>query len=126
MASKRYAYYDGKAVPRDERLDRVEVLANWLDARWVIPGTRWRIGLDGILGLVPGIGDTITTLISTYILYEAHRLGAPGHIKLRMLANIFIDWLVGSIPLFGDIFDVAWKANLRNARLLREYLARRG
>ena len=125
MESKRYAYYGGKAVPRNERLERVEWLANWLDARWVIPGTDWRIGLDGILSIVPGIGDTVAAAISCYILYEAHQLGAPMHLKMRMLFNIFIDWLIGNIPLFGDIFDVVWKANLRNARLLREFMARR-
>lgn len=123
MATKRYYYYDGEAVPMDERLQRVERLARWMDARWTIPGTRWRMGLDGIMGLVPGIGDTLGALIACYIVYQAQELGAPRSLRMRMAANILIDLMVGSVPLVGDIFDVAWKANLRNLRLLQKFMA---
>lgn len=122
---QRYTYYDGSDV-RNARMERVERLAQWLDARWVIPGTGWRIGLDGILSAMPGIGDTLAAVISAYIVYEAHQLGAPTRLKARMLFNIFVDWFIGNIPLFGDVFDVIWKANLRNADMLREFLAQRG
>jgi hypothetical protein len=103
-------------------LQRVARLAYWLDDRFRIPGTRRRVGLDGLLGLVPGIGDTATTLIAAYIVLEAARLGVPGRILGRMLANVGLDYLIGLVPLLGDLADLAWKANRRNARLLRDHL----
>lgn len=124
MNTPKYVYHEGKAVPLDERMKRVDKLAELLDSRWKIPGTEWRIGLDGILGFIPGIGDTIGAAISSYLIYEAHQSGAPFHLILRMLFNLFIDWLVGLIPLVGDIFDIGWKANLRNAHLLRRFMAK--
>lgn len=126
MQTGKYSYYNGKAIPDGDRLRRVEKLAGWLDAKWSLPGTDMRIGLDGIIGLIPGIGDSIGAVISSYIIYEAHQLGVPLHIKIRMLWNVFVDWLVGLIPLVGDLFDIGWKANLKNVNLLREYLAKRG
>lgn len=123
MEQKKYTYYDGQAVPLHERMQRVEKLAEWMDARWEIPGTKWRIGIDGILGILPGFGDTLSAFISGYIIHEAHQLGAPTHIKMRMLGNMLLDWILGSIPLLGDIFDFAWKANQRNVHLLRKYMA---
>ncbi len=91
---------------RAQRLERMQRLSRWLDRRWQIPGTEWRIGLDGILGLVPGVGDTVSAGLSTWIIYEAHQLGAPWWLKLRMLWNMFIDWLIGLVPLVGDLFDI--------------------
>lgn len=122
--AEQYYYYDGKngTNTRHPALARIELLANWMDARWEIPGTGFRVGLDAILGLIPGIGDTITTAIGAYIIYEAHRLGAPNHIKLRMVANLALDGVLGSVPLVGDVFDASYRANLRNAELLRKHL----
>jgi len=110
--------------PQDEaRLKRVRVLSRLLDEQFRIPGTTQRIGLDGLLGLIPGVGDAVGALLSTYILYEAIRLGAPKTVLLRMVANIGIDTVVGAIPVVGDIFDIVWKANKKNAALLQAYLA---
>lgn len=109
-------------MTRDEReaiLRRLETIAHWMDDRFAIPGTRWRIGLDGLLGLFPAVGDTATFLVSLYILLQARRLNLPGKLQARMLGNVVLDYLAGSIPLVGDIVDVAWKANLRNIDLIR-------
>jgi len=111
---------------RDEaRLKRVRLLSRLLDERLRIPGTTYRVGLDGLLGLIPGVGDTAGALLSAYILYEAIQLGAPKAILLRMVANIGIDTVVGAIPIMGDIFDIVWKANKKNAALLHAHLASR-
>ena len=104
-----------------ERLERIENLAQLLDRRWKIPGTEWFIGLDGLLGILPGIGDTLSAALSSWIIYEAHQLGAPWWLKARMAGNMFIDWLVGIIPLVGDIFDIGWRANEMNAALLLKH-----
>lgn len=110
--------------PQDEaRLKRVRLLSRLLDEQFRIPGTTQRIGLDGLLGLIPGVGDAAGALLSTYILYEAIRLGAPTSVLLRMVTNIGIDTVVGAIPVVGDIFDIVWKANKKNAALLQAYLA---
>ena len=95
-----------------------------MDTAFILPGTNVRFGLDALIGLVPGIGDAITTAISLYIVHEAHQLGAPSHVILRMLANVALDGFVGAVPVVGDAFDVMWRANRRNVRLLREWRAR--
>ena len=107
----------------EARLKRVRVLSRLLDEQFRIPGTTQRIGLDGLLGLIPGVGDAAGALLSAYILYEAIRLGTPTSVLLRMVANIGIDTVVGAIPVVGDIFDIVWKANKKNAALLQAYLA---
>ena len=114
--------------PEEElALQRVARLAYWLDDRFRIPGTRLRMGLDGLLGLIPGIGDTATALIASYIVLEAARLGVPRATLARMLANVGLDYIVGLVPLLGDLGDFAFKANRRNAHILRDHLlARRG
>jgi hypothetical protein len=110
--------------PQDEvRLKRIRLLSRLLDEQFRIPGTTYRVGLDGLLGLIPGIGDAAGALLSTYILYEAIRLGVPRTVLLRMIANIGIDTVGGAIPVVGDIFDMAWKTNKKNAALLHAYLA---
>jgi hypothetical protein len=110
--------------PQDEaRLKRVRLLSRLLDEQFRIPGTTYRVGLDGLLGLIPGVGDAAGAFLSAYILYEATRLSAPKTLLLRMVANIGIDTVVGAIPVVGDIFDIAWKANKKNASLLHAYLA---
>jgi len=110
---------------RAERLARLETVAKLLDTAFVIPGTGIRFGLDGLIGLAPGIGDAITTAASLWIVYEAHQLGAPKHVVTRMLGNVALDGLVGTIPVLGDLFDVAWRANRRNVRILREHFERK-
>jgi hypothetical protein len=109
---------------RYERVARLDALATLLDTAFILPGTNVRFGLDALIGLVPGIGDAITTAMSLYIVHEARQLGAPSHVIFRMLANIAIDGFVGAVPLLGDAFDVIWRSNRRNMRLLREWLAR--
>jgi hypothetical protein len=111
------------SLQNEARLKRVRLLSRLLDEQFRIPGTTYRVGLDGLLGLLPGAGDAIGALLSAYILYEAIRLGAPKTVLLRMVTNIGIDTLGGAIPVVGDIFDVAWKANKKNAALLHAYLA---
>jgi hypothetical protein len=110
--------------PQDAtRLKHIRLLSRVLDEQFRLPGTTYRIGLDGLLGLIPGVGDAASALLSTYILYEAIRLGVPKTLLLRMIANIGIDTVGGAIPVVGDIFDIAWKANKKNAALLHAYLA---
>ncbi len=104
-----------------QRMQRLEKLAWLLDASIRLPGTRFRFGLDGLVGLVPGIGDLIGALVSLYIMFQSARAGAPGSVLLRMLGNIVIEALVGLVPLLGDVFDMAFRANLRNVALLRNY-----
>lgn len=101
-------------IPRD-----IDSLAHWLDSSIEIPGTGYRIGWDPILGLVPGVGDLATTLLSSYIILRAARLGCSRARLLRMTANVGIEAVVGAVPIFGDIFDAAWKANLRNINLMK-------
>jgi hypothetical protein len=107
----------------EARLKRIRLLSRLLDEQFRIPGTMYRVGLDGLLGLIPGIGDAAGALLSAYIVYEAIRLGAPSTVLLRMIANIGIDTVGGAIPVVGDIFDMAWKTNKKNAALLHAYLA---
>ena len=109
---------------RAERIARLDALASLLDTAILIPGTNVRFGLDALIGLVPGIGDAVTTLLSLYIVGEARALGAPRHLILRMLGNVALDGLVGVVPLAGDVFDVMWRANRRNMKLLRGWLER--
>jgi len=116
----------GDYFSRRASLERLESLAQLLDTALVIPGTNFRFGADAIIGLVPGIGDAITTAISAYIVYEARRLGVPRHVLMRMIGNVALDGLVGAVPLVGDLFDTMWRANVRNVRLLRKHLERDG
>ena len=104
-----------------ERLDRLDALANLLDSALLIPGTNIRIGLDAAVGLIPGIGDIITTATALYIVHEARQLGAPKWLVARMIGNVAVDGLVGAVPLLGDVFDTLWRANRRNVDLLRRH-----
>ena len=123
--SRTHTAYDfARPKSHAERVARLDKLATLLDTAFVIPGTRFRFGVDGLIGLVPGLGDTITTALSLWIVYEAHQLGAPKHVLARMLGNVAIDGFVGAVPIAGDVFDVLWRGNRRNLRLLREHLDR--
>jgi hypothetical protein len=104
------------------RLDpRLVTVASWLYSRFRVPGLGWRFGLDPLLGLVPGLGDALPALLSVWFVLEGARLGLPKATLVRMTTNIAIDWLVGSIPVLGDLFDAAWKSNVRNLQLLQQH-----
>jgi hypothetical protein len=99
-------------------------LAWWLDAAFPIPGTQQRVGFDALLGLIPGVGDAIGALLSTYIILEAARRGASVWVVARMLGNVAVETVLGAVPLLGDVFDVVFKANIRNLDLLGDTLER--
>ncbi len=104
------------------RLAKLERVANLMDSALRIPGTRIRVGLDSIVGLVPGVGDTLALAPGAWIIGSAWNMGAPNHVLGRMALNSGIDWAIGTIPLIGDLFDVGFKANIRNVALLREHV----
>lgn len=104
------------------RIRRMRSVARILDTAFRIPGTKVQFGADSLVGLIPGIGDLASGAVSAYLIVEAAKLGVPRHVLLRMLANIGIDAAVGSVPLLGDVFDVAFKANRRNMALVERYL----
>jgi hypothetical protein len=101
-------------------------LARLLDAAVRVPGTNIRFGLDAILGLIPGAGDVAGGLLSAFIILQASKLGAPNSVLARMVMNVAIDSIVGAVPILGDLFDVGWKSNMRNAALLEQYAERPG
>lgn len=103
-----------------ERLRRLRGIAWLLDNSIPLPGG-YRIGLDAVIGLVPGIGDAIGALLSAYILNEARSLGAPRSVLMRMAGNVLTETVIGAIPFAGDLFDAAFKANMRNLALLERY-----
>lgn len=103
----------------ERRLRRLSRLAWLLDRS--IPLGKWRIGVDPILGLVPGLGDWLGALLSLYFLYESARLGVRGGVLARMTTNILVETVVGALPVVGDLFDFAWQANARNLRLLQRH-----
>jgi len=109
----------GAWIFRDQTLQRLEIL---LDEAFRVPGTQIRFGIDGIIGLVPGLGDVLAGLLSLVIPVAAWVRGVPYVTLVRMAANLGIGVLVGTIPIFGDIFDIAWKPNRRNYRLLQRHL----
>lgn len=106
-----------KQVEIEEGLDN---LSHYLDGLFKVPGTTWRFGLDSVIGLVPNVGDTLTSFASFYILLAGARYGVPKITLLRMAFNIGLDYLVGTIPFIGDAFDFIWKANKQNMDLIRE------
>jgi hypothetical protein len=116
----------GEILPSDSRIRRVRVLARLLDNAISIPGTSWKIGLDPIIGLIPGVGDMIGAVLSGYIVLEAVRAEVPTFTLARMLVNVGIDTLLGAVPAVGDVFDAAWKSNVMNVALLERHLAATG
>lgn len=107
---------------RDEDIAALRELSRWMDGLFELPALRLRFGLDPILGLLPGVGDLASTVIALYILQAGTRLGASRLTLARMSLNLLLDWAIGSIPILGDAFDVYWKANERNVRLLERHL----
>ncbi len=104
-------------------MTRMRAIARILDDAVRVPGTKIRFGLDALLGLVPGAGDAVTGAVATYAIVLAAQLGASPAVIVRMAVNVLIDVVFGAIPLLGDIFDVAWKANRKNVQLLERYQA---
>lgn len=111
------------ARPAPVAMRRLDRLAYLLDDSIPIPGTGRRVGLDAVIGLVPGVGDAAGAVLSGYIVLEAARIGAPFPVLARMVLNVGVEALVGAVPFLGDLFDAAWKANDRNVRLLRAAVA---
>ncbi|HEY9809000.1 MAG TPA: DUF4112 domain-containing protein [Halomicronema sp.] len=109
-------------IAHAKTVQRIRQLSHLLDNAIPIPGTRYRIGIDPILGLLPGGGDIASGLLSTYIIYSAAKLGVPQETLLKMVSNILLDTIAGTIPVVGDIADVAWKANLKNLEILETHL----
>jgi uncharacterized protein DUF4112 len=107
---------------RRSRLERLRRLGYLLDNSIPIPGTRWRVGWESIIGLVPGLGDLVGGGFSAWIILQAARLGAPPSLLARMGWNLLVDTAVGAIPLLGDLFDAGFKANMRNLALLEGHV----
>jgi hypothetical protein len=104
------------------RVNRLRRLSHLLDNAIPIPGTGYRIGIDPILGFLPGGGDTVAGALGAYIIIEAARMGIPRQVVGQMVGNIILDSLLGIVPVLGDFFDVGWKANVRNIALLEKHL----
>jgi hypothetical protein len=106
----------------NRRAAQVRSLAHVLDTAFRVPGTRWRFGVDPLLGLLPGLGDVLGGFLAGYILFVGVRVGAPRAVLLRMFFNVAVDTVLGVVPLLGNLFDAGWKANTRNVALLQRYL----
>jgi hypothetical protein len=109
-------------LTREQRLARLDAVAKLLDIAFILPGTKIRYGIDGIIGLIPVVGDIIATALSLWLVREARALGAPWHVTARMLGNVAVQGVVGAVPVAGDAFDVLFRANMRNVRLLRRWM----
>jgi len=105
---------------------RIEAISGLMDDLFELPGTNVRVGLDAIIGLVPVVGDLVSQVVSSYIIWEARRLGVSRFTMARMFANTAIDTVVGIIPIAGDAFDVAFRANRKNLALLKGHLEKHG
>ena len=122
VVTRRQEVSVGSFMPRE--LERLRTLSRLLDNAFLIPGTNYRIGLDAIVGLVPGIGDAIGAVFSIYIIFQAARMGVPKATLARMMGNVGVDTLVGEIPFLGDLFDVGFKSNIRNLSLIEKHVQR--
>lgn len=110
----------------DDEFPELADLALLLDSRWRIPGTNIRFGVDAVAGLLPGVGDAAAATISAYVIWKAHRLGASRQLLMLMAGNVALDTVIGSVPVLGSVFDLFYKANNINVRLLRRHLASQG
>ena len=106
---------------QEQRLELIRRLSRLLDSAFVVPGTSLRVGLDPILGLLPGLGDLVSPLFTIGVIWQARELGMPRIVQLRMIFNVAIDTFVGMVPIAGDLFDFAWKANDKNMALLERH-----
>src|SRR6202048_556104 len=111
-------------LTREQRLARVEAVWEVFGIRFLLPATKIRYGIDGVIGLIPVVGDIIATAFSLWLVREARELGAPWHITARMLGNVAIQGVVGTIPVAGDAFDVLVRAHIRNVRMLQRWIDR--
>ena len=123
-AAAQFLRVDTDAISHEERLAQAKWLANLMDSNFSIPGTPMRFGWDSVLGLLPGVGDAITSAISLTIVNHAWQTKASSLTIGRMLGNVAVDFVMGAIPIVGDLFDIAFKANRKNARLLERHLER--
>lgn len=103
------------------QLKQIDALAQLMDTQFRLPGTNFRFGLDGIIGLIPGAGDLSTFAISGYMIWVMAHNGASGYVMARMILNVLLDALIGSIPVLGDLFDFVFKANTRNMQLMQQH-----
>jgi hypothetical protein len=125
MNAARSAVFDAikTAGPgREDAIARITLVANLMDNAFLIPGLNRRVGLDAVLGLVPGVGDALSAAIASYIIWEARQLGLPRWKIARMIGNVAVDTAIGAIPFAGDVFDVVFKSNQRNLRIIHEHL----
>lgn len=121
MTAATFSHIDSAA-----RLARLRRFAWLLDAQFGLPGTRFRFGINSVLGLSPVVGDVALGLVSLYLIWEARQLGVPNALLARMLGNVAVEVVGGSVPILGDLFDMAFKANLRNLDLLERWMRRAG
>ena len=120
-AASAYGDTQRPALPKgfleDHHLERVE---SWLDTKFRLPVIGYRFGLDGVIGLIPGVGDTLTAATSGVFIADAWKMGARKRTMGKMAVNLGLDFLVGLVPIVGDLLDFAFKSNVKNLRLLRE------
>ena len=107
--------------PTPRGLKNIDYLARLMDAQFRVPGTNFRFGLDALIGLIPGGGDLSTFAVSGYMLWVMAQNGASGYVLARMVFNVLLDTVIGSIPILGDLFDMVYKSNMRNLRLMQEH-----
>ncbi|MBA1156143.1 DUF4112 domain-containing protein [Microvirga mediterraneensis] len=125
MNTARSAVFDALKTAGPTQADaiaRVTLVAKLLDNAVLIPGLNRRVGFDALIGLVPGIGDAVSAVLASYIIWEARQLGLPRWKIARMIGNVAFDTAIGAIPIAGDVFDVFFKANQRNLRIIHEHL----
>ena len=128
MNASRSSVYEALKAAGPTQADsiaRITALAKFLDSAFVIPGTNKRFGMDSVIGLVPGIGDAISAALASYIIWEARQLGLPRWKIARMISNVAIDTAIGAVPFAGDVFDVFFKANQRNLRIIHDHIGRK-
>lgn len=113
---------DADSVEYQQRLERIQRVARLMDNAIGIPGTQLRLGLDALIGLIPGVGDVAGLVVGLWVVQQARGVGAPRKIQIDMLRNLAIETVLGSVPVLGDLFDVAWQANQRNWQLLDAWL----
>jgi hypothetical protein len=123
-SSRTGRYGHSGAFSRQARLQRIDLLSQLFDTAFAVPGTNIRFGVEAGLRLIPVVGDVAASALSAYLLYEAYQLGVPRSVMARLIANVAVEGAVGAVPILGDMFDVAFRANRRNARILREHFAR--
>ena len=125
MNTARSAVFDtikAAGPSRQDAIARITLVAKLMDSAFLIPGLNRRVGLDAVLGLVPGVGDALSAALASYIIWEARQLGLPRWKIARMIGNVAMDTAIGVIPFAGDVFDVFFKANERNLRIVHEHL----